>query len=92
MRQRRWGCGGSDGEVVPVVVLEVWWWQRGCEVAVAVVGWCRGRRWRVGESCMVDLIYRETGIVFGFAGNARRKSFPAAEVVAGGGGGWPAVG
>nr|GEV32471.1 retrovirus-related Pol polyprotein from transposon TNT 1-94 [Tanacetum cinerariifolium] len=30
--------------MVPVVVLEVWWWQRGCEVAAAVVGWCRG--WR----------------------------------------------
>nr|GEW73324.1 hypothetical protein [Tanacetum cinerariifolium] len=35
---------------------------------------------RVGESGMVDLIDRETEIVFGFAENARRKSFP--EVVA----------
>nr|GEX92769.1 hypothetical protein [Tanacetum cinerariifolium] len=37
---------------------------------------------RVGESGVGDLIDRKTRIIFGFAGNARRKSFPA--VVAGG--------
>nr|GFA86957.1 hypothetical protein [Tanacetum cinerariifolium] len=42
-----------------------------------------GGGWRVWESGMVDLIGRETGIVSGFAENARRKIFPA--VVGGGG-------
>nr|GEW50272.1 polyprotein, putative [Tanacetum cinerariifolium] len=36
---------------------------------------------RVGESGMVDLIDRETGIVFGFAGNARLKIFPTTTAV-----------
>nr|GEX10463.1 hypothetical protein [Tanacetum cinerariifolium] len=39
---------------------------------------------RVGESGVGDLIDRKTRIIFGFVGNARRKSFPAAAVVAGG--------
>nr|GFB75349.1 hypothetical protein [Tanacetum cinerariifolium] len=43
-----------------------------------------GGGWRVRESGVGDRIDRVVGSLFGFTGNARRKSFPAA---AGGGGG-----
>nr|GEW40209.1 hypothetical protein [Tanacetum cinerariifolium] len=77
---------------------------KGVVLVVMVVGtkvemwrlWCRGYGgggWRVVKSDIWDRIDRKTGIIFGFAGNARRKSFQAA---AGGGGRpevwWPAVG
>nr|GEX22655.1 hypothetical protein [Tanacetum cinerariifolium] len=44
---------------------------------------------RMGESGVGDLIDRKTRIIFGFAENARRKSFPAAAaMVVAAGGGW----
>nr|GEV33449.1 hypothetical protein [Tanacetum cinerariifolium] len=65
-----------------------WWQWRGGEVAADVVGlWRRGRR--VVESGIWDRIDWKAGNIIGFAGNARRKSFPAA-AGGGGGGGRPA--
>nr|GEU71758.1 hypothetical protein [Tanacetum cinerariifolium] len=54
----------------------------GCDVVVAAEEWER----RVGESDIRDRIDRVVGSIFGFAGNARRKSFPAAAVAGDGGG------
>nr|GFC37697.1 hypothetical protein [Tanacetum cinerariifolium] len=56
----------------------------GDRAVVAAIG---GGGWRVVESDIWDRIDRKTGIIFGFAGNARRKSFLAAA----GGGGRPEV-
>nr|GEY54146.1 hypothetical protein [Tanacetum cinerariifolium] len=66
------------------------WW-RGGEGSRLWVGVMKEGR-HVVESGVWDQIDRVTGNIFGFAENARRKSFSAAEVVAGGGGGWSAVG
>nr|GEY82958.1 hypothetical protein [Tanacetum cinerariifolium] len=78
-----------------------WWWCRrvvagGGEVregfvcvGVAAVGVDEGGKWRrVVASGVVGLIDRETRNVFGFAVNARRKSFLAAAAGGGGAGGW----
>nr|GEV65154.1 hypothetical protein [Tanacetum cinerariifolium] len=78
-------CGCGDGIQ--------WWKGDGGDVAVAVAATCgccsgvwrrcsggRGRReeWRrVVASDIWDRIDRVTGSIFGFSGNARRKSFPA---------------
>nr|GEX72606.1 ARID DNA-binding domain-containing protein [Tanacetum cinerariifolium] len=53
-----------------------------CDVVVAAEEW----GWRVGESDIRDRIDRVVGSIFGFAENARRKSFLATAVAGDGGG------
>nr|GFB27665.1 hypothetical protein [Tanacetum cinerariifolium] len=79
------GCNGdeggdSDGDCGDGVGVR-WMCRGGCS------GGFGGGGWRVVESDIWDRIDRKTGIIFGFAGNARRKSFSAAA----GGGGRPEV-
>nr|GEV32748.1 hypothetical protein [Tanacetum cinerariifolium] len=61
------------------------WWGRGGSGGCGVEVMEAGRR--VVESDIWDRIDRVTGNIFGFAENARQKSFSAA--AAGDGGGWP---
>nr|GEU81146.1 hypothetical protein [Tanacetum cinerariifolium] len=86
------GVGGSiTGGGVMERVMEVAGdgddagWPLWATVMEAAVEW-----WtmEVGLSGMVDLIDQETGIVFRFARNGRRKSFPAASTVVVVAGGW----
>nr|GEW58508.1 retrovirus-related Pol polyprotein from transposon TNT 1-94 [Tanacetum cinerariifolium] len=88
----------GDGVMMLMVMRCGWWLEEGGQPMTAVTGGDNrggvvsgsgyhgedgGGGCRVWESGMVDLIDRETGIVFGFAENARRKIFLA--VVGGGG-------
>nr|GFA01690.1 hypothetical protein [Tanacetum cinerariifolium] len=76
----KWQLGGDDDVVVVVATLEG---GGGGNVVMmvdlvvfAMVGlWRRG--WRVRESGVGDRLDRKAGNIFGFAKNARRKSFPA---------------
>nr|GEY71390.1 hypothetical protein [Tanacetum cinerariifolium] len=69
------GCGGGGGWKVAAEVGQRLWWGRRWRVAARGGKWCRGS----GRSGGREHFW------------VRRKSFPAAEVVAGGGGGWPEI-
>nr|GFA45692.1 hypothetical protein [Tanacetum cinerariifolium] len=76
---RQWGRGRGLEVMVRVTMVVLVVATGGGEVvkAAAVGGGYGGGR-RVGESGMGDRLDRKTGIIFGFARNARRKSFSAA--------------
>nr|GEZ38750.1 hypothetical protein [Tanacetum cinerariifolium] len=99
------GAAGKAVVVTVVVVSAVSWTKGGkeCGCCGVVGGSGSGVKWRlvtwgrrVMASGVKDRVDRETRNILGFAGNARRKTFPAA---AGGrkwwwlagGGGWPVV-